>query len=76
MRGKFAVGEDNQPVHKSFNEARALCAGSSNHYDLHGGLQPRFNEARALCAGSSRSPSARSATRLRFNEARALCAGS
>ena len=39
--------------HKRFNEARALCAGSSGCGRWAGSMTNRFNEARALCAGSS-----------------------
>ena len=35
-----------------FNEARALCAGSSAEAFAEFDHRDRFNEARALCAGS------------------------
>ena len=52
MRGKSTrhIGRTAAPT--SFNEARALCAGSdidSHRVDVR---QVSFNEARALCAGS------------------------
>ena len=43
----------NQPAElESFNEARALCAGSQHGSILISGMNIGFNEARALCAGS------------------------
>ena len=36
----------------SFNEARALCAGSSGLRNFSVHSHSSFNEARALCAGS------------------------
>ena len=36
----------------TFNEARALCAGSSPVTSISPGSRQAFNEARALCAGS------------------------
>ena len=45
MRGKLA-GTSDIPAGCSFNEARALCAGSP------GIPSDGFNEARALCAGN------------------------
>ena len=59
-----------------FNEARALCAGSSTTPRKSAPTSSSFNEARALCAGSSGWPLRRTPPRASFNEARALCAGS
>ena len=41
-----------QPSVVSFNEARALCAGSSTAQGAAAPSSGCFNEARALCAGS------------------------
>ena len=53
MRGKSGGATSSaSPTTASFNEARALCAGSrstSARSSWRGGC---FNEARALCAGS------------------------
>ena len=76
MRGKSAIGVTPEDWRISFNEARALCAGSldsSNHRQT---PSTRFNEARALCAGSPAARSPPGCSVARFNEARALCAGS
>ena len=49
MRGKLPPCAYTSSVRfiTSFNEARALCAGNSDHQ------KSPFNEARALCAGNS-----------------------
>ena len=60
----------------TFNEARALCAGSWSRRRCRTGAANPFNEARALCAGSWAWCSKSSDSPLAFNEARALCAGS
>ena len=53
MRGKFPRQAPRVVrIHPSFNEARALCAGSSRLLQFHGVVPCTFNEARALCAGS------------------------
>ena len=52
MRGKLLSPWPDIPRDLSFNEARALCAGSYIRASAGDGLQRRFNEARALCAGS------------------------
>ena len=45
------AGLGRRPISR-FNEARALCAGSSREAAPKGARAPSFNEARALCAGS------------------------
>ena len=53
MRGKFAATFAPVFVRPSFNEARALCAGSPSTHHRKTAHYTSFNEARALCAGSS-----------------------
>ena len=60
----------------SFNEARALCAGSCGPGGRARSRTLGFNEARALCAGSSPQRQQAKQPVRGFNEARALCAGS
>ena len=52
MRGKLPTGCSRTPPSTSFNEARALCAGSWFKNEKNAVSPPTFNEARALCAGS------------------------
>ena len=66
-------GSDNETKH--FNEARALCAGSSNCAMIMLLETIHFNEARALCAGSCGAGNSAAYHYQNFNEARALCAG-
>ena len=60
---------------RSFNEARANCAGNSWGSVYVREIRPGFNEARANCAGNCRLAIAGSGAVPRFNEARANCAG-
>ena len=53
MRGKFKISARTDLILIGFNEARALCAGSSAKVCAAPPGVPCFNEARALCAGSS-----------------------
>ena len=54
MRGKLGARKRKELAVKTFNEARALCAGSYPYgNNCHSHTHP-FNEARALCAGSFR----------------------
>ena len=59
MRGKLSFRCSRTKLPRSFNEARALCAGSFGGQTTETTLTHRFNEARALCAGSSRKSSPR-----------------
>ena len=52
MRGKLCTLTEGHQDCLPFNEARALCAGSSQLARSLARRQPSFNEARALCAGS------------------------
>ena len=52
MRGKLRSTGGIGSACGSFNEARALCAGSCPRTPRSGRSSFRFNEARALCAGS------------------------
>ena len=52
MRGKFCLRSTLAPGFTTFNEARALCAGSCWRTAGGNGDRKSFNEARALCAGS------------------------
>ena len=56
MRGKLASQESPCFPERPFNEARALCAGSSAGDGDWGEASFAFNEARALCAGSCHAP--------------------
>ena len=76
MRGKFIAQGLARQAGTGFNEARALCAGSSDEGDASRICEAGFNEARALCAGSSPTRRRTKFRGTRFNEARALCAGS
>ena len=52
MRGKFCQALTALRSRSTFNEARALCAGSSSSRGCPRIALSPFNEARALCAGS------------------------
>ena len=73
MRGKFGVTLPPRLFLECFNEARALCAGSSGLRLRSAKPTRSFNEARALCAGSSFAHSA-SGTLCRASMRPAHCA--
>ena len=53
MRGKLQFSIADARFTATFNEARALCAGSFGSVRPLAARRHAFNEARALCAGSS-----------------------